>query len=52
MYKQVKDGNGVVKTNVILRTADNVYIPNDLGNHDWVAYQAWLGLGNTPEAAS
>jgi hypothetical protein len=26
-------------------------IPNDPHNKDWVAYQAWLDLGNTPEAA-
>lgn len=27
------------------------YIPDNLQNIDWVAYQAWLALGNTPEAA-
>jgi hypothetical protein len=27
------------------------YIPNCADNQDWINYQAWLALGNTPEAA-
>lgn len=27
------------------------YIPNCADNRDWMAYQTWLGLGNTPNAA-
>jgi hypothetical protein len=33
----------------VLRTADNASIPNDPANRDWVEYQNWLALGNTPD---
>ena len=29
----------------------NTYLPNDLRNTEWVAYQAWVALGNTPDPA-
>jgi hypothetical protein len=32
----------------VLRDADSAYIPNDLRNADWQAYQLWLAAGNTP----
>lgn len=51
MYRQIKGFNDVVNPNVILRLSDNANIPNDPANADWVAYQAWLALGNVPEAA-
>jgi len=37
-----------ISTTVIKRLPDNVYIPNDLENTDWQAYQEWLAEGNTP----
>lgn len=52
MYRQIIGTNGQIRTNIILRVSDNANIPNDILNKDWVAYQAWLGQGNTPLAAS
>lgn len=51
MYKLLKDRDGIDRTDIIFRTADYAFIPNDNMNRDWVEYQAWLALGNTPEAA-
>ena len=36
---------------MILRTADNAFIPWDPANTDYAAYLAWLDEGNTPEPA-
>lgn len=33
----------------ILRTSDGAFIPADLRNRDYQAYQAWRALGNTPD---
>jgi len=52
-YQQVNDQNSVLRTNMITRLNDDgtvSWIPNDPANSDWVAYQAWLAAGNTPEA--
>lgn len=50
MYRLLKDdATGRERTDMILRTIDNANIPNDMGNRDWIAYQAWLQLGNLPE---
>ncbi len=35
---------------IVIRTADQAYIPNDPANRDWVEYQNWLALGNVPDA--
>lgn len=51
LYKYIKAPDGSTATYGILRTTDNAYVPNDMKNHDWVAYQTWLGSGNTPDPA-
>ena len=48
MYKQYKNLDGVVGTNVIVRIADNAFIPFDPANTDYQQYLAWLEVGNTP----
>jgi hypothetical protein len=37
-----------IDANHIKRLPDNAFIPNDLENTDWQAYQEWLSEGNTP----
>lgn len=36
---------------MILRTADNVFIPPDPRNRDYEAYLAWVAAGNTADPA-
>ena len=40
--------NGVILDSIIERLPDHVFIPNDIENTDWQAYQEWLAQGNTP----
>jgi hypothetical protein len=48
-YQQVYEfGTTTISSEMILRLPDCAYIPNDLANTDWQAYQAWLAAGNTP----
>lgn len=52
MYKYLTDPfTGANRTDFILRTSDSAIIPINTLNRDWIKYQAWLDLGNTPEAA-
>jgi hypothetical protein len=49
MYKKVKDLQGNVRENIILRIADKCWIPFDPANTDYQAYLKWVAEGNTPE---
>jgi hypothetical protein len=51
MYKQLKNLDGTIRSDVIFRTSDNSFIPFDPANTDYQAYLKWLELGNTPEPA-
>lgn len=38
-------------SDIILRLADNAFIPPDPANTDYASYLEWLAAGNTPEPA-
>ena len=48
MYKQLLNRNSQIRTDVILRIADNAFIPFDQANTDYQAYLKWVSEGNTP----
>jgi hypothetical protein len=50
MYKLLKNLTSNHK-NMVLRIADNTFIPFDPDNTDYQAYLKWLADGNTPEPA-
>jgi hypothetical protein len=41
----------LTQSDIILRLADNAFIPPDPANRDYAEYLAWLEEGNTPEPA-
>ena len=51
MYKQIKNYEGVVSSNMIQRIYDNATIPFDPANTDYQEYLKWLDEGNQPEPA-
>ena len=51
MYKEVFNRLDNTKANMIMRTADNAFIPFDPANTDYQEYLKWLDEGNTPEPA-
>ena len=51
MYRLLKDLSGQIRTDAILRVADNAFIPFDPENKDYQDYLKWLADGNTPIAA-
>ena len=54
-YKLTKFTNSITgvttEGDTIIRIADNAAIPKDEGNTDYQDYLAWVGLGNTAQAA-
>jgi hypothetical protein len=42
----------LTNSTIVIREADGAFIPNDPGNVDWIAYQAWLKAGNKPDPAT
>jgi len=50
-YKLLKNPYDGREDHVILRKADNAYIPYDPDNSDYQEYLEWKAAGNTPEAA-
>jgi hypothetical protein len=50
MYK-LHGYNGQTLDGVVIRIADNAFIPFDPANSDYQAYLKWLEEGNTPLAA-
>lgn len=50
MYKITTPPSTEIYDGMIIRLPDYAYIPNDIENTDWQAYQAWLAEGNIPLA--
>jgi len=51
MYKKIKNVDGTIINNIIIRKSDNAFIPLDNANTDYQEYLQWLDDGNTPEEA-
>jgi len=48
MYKLHKSFDGL---SLVIRLADNAFIPFDPANTDYQAYLKWVAEGNTPQEA-
>ena len=51
MYKQLLNVSGQLSDTMVLRVADNAFIPFDPANTDAQAFAKWLKDGGTPESA-
>jgi hypothetical protein len=41
----------LTNSDIVIRLADNAFIPPDPSNIDYAAYLEWVAAGNTPEPA-
>ncbi len=48
MYKSCKNQETGALVNMVLRLADNAFIPFDPDNTDYQQYLKWVAEGNTP----
>jgi len=51
MYQLTLPNKPDSESRIVVRLADNAFIPFDPSNTDFVEYQRWLAEGNTPEPA-
>jgi len=51
MYRQYKNIDGIIGDNVVVRIADNAFIPFNPANADYQTYLTWLAEGNVLEPA-
>lgn len=51
IYQRVRDADGEIRSEVIVRKSDGAFIPADPDNRDWQEFEAWLAEGNTPDDA-
>ena len=51
MYQLTLPNKPDSESRIVVRLADNAFIPFDPANTDYQAYLAWLAEGNTPHPA-
>jgi hypothetical protein len=39
----------IIPSDAVIRTADQVWIPNDPANRDRIKYEQWLAAGGVPD---
>jgi len=47
-YQQVRNPNGSVNPEIIIKLPEQLYIPANSDNTDYQAYLEWVAQGNTP----
>lgn len=44
MYRQIRNRDGSISTEIIKRVVDNAFIPCDTANSDYIAYLEWKAI--------